>query len=281
MRTCTSGTRRARTGTRTCPIPRNRAVATAPGCTAVSTSTLYRSESAGWNVEKFINVAAATGPSTRSTRPSRSITTPPAAAAPMPSSVAFRRPTPWRSRSQLIDHQMTASRFRGVRPMGRLDQPLPAVEVLRGPAGAEPGLRADDAPRSAGCVCRGPLRLRRPDRGRGAHGMAPLELRRGVHPLEVGHRRTGRRRRPTSSASCPAWPCPSAPCRSMLWDRGSNTPSGPSASTVASSPATSPLTPCTGRSMSCTRRSATSRPGLDEAARAKLFAENAERIYRL
>jgi L-fuconolactonase len=27
---------------------------------------------------------------------------------------------------------MTASRFRGVRPMGRLDQPLPAFEVLRG-----------------------------------------------------------------------------------------------------------------------------------------------------
>lgn len=60
----------------------------------------YRVESAGWNVEKLVNVAAATG--------LHSI----------------------EETIELIDLQMTASRFRGVRPMGASSSDLPLDGVL-------------------------------------------------------------------------------------------------------------------------------------------------------
>jgi L-fuconolactonase len=92
---------------------------------------LYRSESAGWNVEKFINVAAATG--RHSVDETIALDHDAAAAGGPDAIIGGLPPADTVAESlQLIDHQMTASRFRGVRPMGRLDQPLPAVEVLRG-----------------------------------------------------------------------------------------------------------------------------------------------------
>ncbi len=92
---------------------------------------LYRSESAGWNVEKFINVAAATG---RHSIDETIALDHDAPAAGGPDAIIGGLPPADTVAESLrfIDRQMTASRFRGVRPMGRLDQPLPAVEVLRG-----------------------------------------------------------------------------------------------------------------------------------------------------
>jgi L-fuconolactonase len=92
---------------------------------------LYRSETAGWNVEKFINVAAATG---RHSVDETIVLDRDAPAVGGPDAIIGGLP-PTDSVAEslgLVDHQMKASRFRGVRPMGRLDQPLPAVEVLRG-----------------------------------------------------------------------------------------------------------------------------------------------------
>jgi L-fuconolactonase len=92
---------------------------------------LYRSESAGWNVEKFINVAAATG--RHSIDETIALDRDAPAAGGPDAIIGGLPPADTVAESlQFIDHQMTASRFRGVRPMGRLDQPLPAVEVLRG-----------------------------------------------------------------------------------------------------------------------------------------------------
>jgi L-fuconolactonase len=92
---------------------------------------LYRSETAGWNVEKFINVAAATG--RHSVDETIALDRDAAAAGGPDAIIGGLPPADSVAESlELIDHQMTASRFRGVRPMGRLDQPLPAIEVLRG-----------------------------------------------------------------------------------------------------------------------------------------------------
>ena len=89
----------------------------------------YRAESSKWNVEKIVNVAAATGPNsvdetleldaeaTERGGPDAIIGgLPPADSATQ--SIAF------------IDRQMEASRFRGVRPMGGLATALPDSDVL-------------------------------------------------------------------------------------------------------------------------------------------------------
>ena len=92
---------------------------------------LYRSEAARWNVEKFVNVAAATG--RHSVDETIALDRDAAAAGGPDAIIGGLPPTDSIAESlQLIDQQMTAARFRGVRPMGRLDQPLPAAEVLRG-----------------------------------------------------------------------------------------------------------------------------------------------------
>jgi L-fuconolactonase len=92
---------------------------------------LYRSESARWNVEKFVNVAAATG--RHSVDETIALDHDAAAAGGPDAIIGGLPPADSVTESlQLIDRQMTARRFRGVRPMGRLDLPLPAVEVLRG-----------------------------------------------------------------------------------------------------------------------------------------------------
>jgi predicted TIM-barrel fold metal-dependent hydrolase len=89
----------------------------------------YRAEAARWNVEKLINVAAATGPHSidetieldanahRSGHPDAII-----GGLPPTDSVA--------EAIELIDRQMTASRFRGVRLMGANMGPLPDAAVL-------------------------------------------------------------------------------------------------------------------------------------------------------
>jgi len=90
----------------------------------------YRSESAGWNVEKFVNVAAATGRySVDETieldgeAPARGGPDAIIGGIPPTDSVA--------EAVELLDRQMTAARFRGVRPMGRFEGPLPEPGVLR------------------------------------------------------------------------------------------------------------------------------------------------------
>jgi predicted TIM-barrel fold metal-dependent hydrolase len=89
----------------------------------------YRAEAAGWNVEKFVNVAAATG------RYSIDETIEldqeaPARGGP-DAIIGGIPPTDTVDEAVgLLDRQMTAARFRGVRPMGRYEGPLPEPGVL-------------------------------------------------------------------------------------------------------------------------------------------------------
>jgi predicted TIM-barrel fold metal-dependent hydrolase len=90
----------------------------------------YRSESAGWNVEKFVNVAAATGRNSveetiELDRRAEQGAGPDAIIGGLPPADSTDEAI------ELLDRQMTASRFRGVRPMGGLDRPVPDRDVLR------------------------------------------------------------------------------------------------------------------------------------------------------
>lgn len=92
--------------------------------------TTHRAESAGWNVEKLVNVAAATG---RHSIDETLELDRRADADGQPSAIIGGLP-PTETVAEavaLIDQQMAASRFRGVRPMGAFDGPLPSVDVLR------------------------------------------------------------------------------------------------------------------------------------------------------
>ncbi len=86
----------------------------------------YRSEAAGWNVEKLVNVAAATGHQSidETLEMERRAEADALIGGIAPSeSVA--------DAIAQIDRQMEATRFRGVRPMGRFAGPLPDAAVLR------------------------------------------------------------------------------------------------------------------------------------------------------
>ena len=90
----------------------------------------YRTETAGWNVDKLVHVAAATGrhsiDETLELDQRAEVDGHPDAiigGIPPADSVG--------EAIELIDRQMVASRLRGVRPMGATDGPLPPVEVLR------------------------------------------------------------------------------------------------------------------------------------------------------
>ncbi len=90
----------------------------------------YQAETAGWNVEKFVNVAAATG------RHSIDETLELDSRAPAPGGPAAiiggLPPTDSVAEAvDVLDRQMTASRFRGVRPMGMHPGPLPDAGVLQ------------------------------------------------------------------------------------------------------------------------------------------------------
>lgn len=89
----------------------------------------YRAESAGWNVEKVVNVAAATGGhSVDETFAIAELT----AAGGFPAAIVGGLP-PTDTVAEaiaLLDRQMTVEAFRGVRLMGRSGGPVPEPEVL-------------------------------------------------------------------------------------------------------------------------------------------------------
>lgn len=89
----------------------------------------YRAEAAGWNVEKLVNVAAATGlhsidETLELDRRAEDDGHPDAIIGGLPPTASVG------GAIELIDRQMTASRFRGVRPMGAAEGPLPPADVL-------------------------------------------------------------------------------------------------------------------------------------------------------
>jgi L-fuconolactonase len=92
----------------------------------------YLAESAGWNVEKLVNVAAATG--RHSIEETLELDRradgdgdghPDAIVGGLPPTESVAEAV------DLLERQMSASRFRGVRPMGVFDGPLPPDDVLR------------------------------------------------------------------------------------------------------------------------------------------------------
>ena len=90
---------------------------------------IYQSETARWNVEKFINVAAATGvhsieETIELDRGAQVTSRPDAIVGGLPPTDSVAEAI------ELIDRQMTAPRFRGVRPMGPLAEPIPDAAVL-------------------------------------------------------------------------------------------------------------------------------------------------------
>jgi L-fuconolactonase len=91
---------------------------------------MYRAESAGWNVEKFVNVAAATGP--HSIEETIELDGHAQARGGPDAIIGGIPPTDTVAEGiDLLDRQMVAPRFRGVRPMGIYQGPLPDVGVLR------------------------------------------------------------------------------------------------------------------------------------------------------
>lgn len=90
----------------------------------------YQAEAAGWNVEKLVNVAAAVGRHSIDETLELDVR---AAVDGHPDAIIGGLP-PTDSTAEsiaLIDRQMSAQRFRGVRPMGQFREPLPPVAVLQ------------------------------------------------------------------------------------------------------------------------------------------------------
>jgi predicted TIM-barrel fold metal-dependent hydrolase len=90
----------------------------------------YQSEAARWHVEKIVNVAAATGPNSVDETLELDAM---AAERGGPDAIIGGLP-PADSTAEtigFIDRQMTAPRFRGVRPMGGLDVAVPNADVMR------------------------------------------------------------------------------------------------------------------------------------------------------
>jgi L-fuconolactonase len=90
----------------------------------------YRAEAQGWNVDKLVNVAAATGG--HCVEETLALDAAAEAAGGPHAIVGGLPPTDTAAQAiELLERQMAAGRFRGVRPMGGLDQPLPHRDVLR------------------------------------------------------------------------------------------------------------------------------------------------------
>lgn len=90
----------------------------------------YFAESEGWNVVKFVHVAAATAPhSGDETRELEEL----ARATGHPDAIigGFVPGDPVADTVRLLDAQMESPRFRGVRPMGAATGVVPRVEILR------------------------------------------------------------------------------------------------------------------------------------------------------
>ena len=89
----------------------------------------HRTESAGWNVEKLVNVAAATGE--HSIEETIELDQRGEADGQPAAIVGGITPTDSLTETEAqLDRQMTATRFRGVRPMGVFDGPLPPASTL-------------------------------------------------------------------------------------------------------------------------------------------------------
>jgi len=90
----------------------------------------YRSESSAWNVEKVVNVAAATGPNSIDETLELDRTAP---ANGGPDAIIGGLPPAGTVAESvaMLDRQMAAGRFRGIRPMGPLSDPVPGPDVLR------------------------------------------------------------------------------------------------------------------------------------------------------
>ncbi len=89
----------------------------------------YGAESARWNVDKIVNVAAATG--RHSVEETIDLDDRARAGGRPDAIIGGLPPTDSPAEAiELIDRQMTASRFRGVRPMGANMAPLPDAAVL-------------------------------------------------------------------------------------------------------------------------------------------------------
>jgi len=90
----------------------------------------YQAESARWNVEKLVNVAAAVGH--HSIEETLELDQRADADGHPDAIVGGIPPTDSVAEAvALLDRQMKASRFRGIRPMGAFDGPLPSDDVLR------------------------------------------------------------------------------------------------------------------------------------------------------
>lgn len=90
----------------------------------------YQAEAAAWNVEKLVNVAAAVGhhsidETLELDRRAEVDGHPDAIVGGIPPTDSVAEAV------ELLDRQMSASRFRGVRPMGQHEGPLPSHDVLR------------------------------------------------------------------------------------------------------------------------------------------------------
>ncbi len=89
----------------------------------------YRAEATGWNVEKLVNVAAATG--RHSIEETIELDANAHANGGPDAIIGGLPPTGTVAEAvELLDRQMSAPRFRGVRPMGALETPLPEAGVL-------------------------------------------------------------------------------------------------------------------------------------------------------
>lgn len=94
---------------------------------------VYAAETAGWNVEKIINVAAATGRHSIDETIELDRRAQTAASGGRPEAIIGGLP-PGKTTEESIgflDRQMEAARFRGIRPMGGLDVPVPDTDILQ------------------------------------------------------------------------------------------------------------------------------------------------------
>jgi L-fuconolactonase len=86
----------------------------------------YRDESPGWDVVAFVNVAAATG--VHSVAETIELDR----RGEVDAVIGGIPPTDTVAEAvELLDRQAAVARFRGVRPMGRFEGPLPSIDVLR------------------------------------------------------------------------------------------------------------------------------------------------------
>ncbi len=89
----------------------------------------YRNESSAWRIDKFVNVAAATGPNSVAETIELDAL---ASDRGGPDAIVGGLPPAGTSAEAIgfIDRQMSAARFRGVRPMGGLGMAVPEPDVL-------------------------------------------------------------------------------------------------------------------------------------------------------